>query len=181
MKFEELELKDLILISPNVFGDERGFFMETYNKNTFTSAGLNMEFVQDNHSKSSAGVLRGLHFQQHPYAQGKLVRATKGSIWDIVVDIRKDSPTYKRVAKVLLDDKDKRMLYVPVGFAHGFVSIEDCEVQYKCTNLYHKGSEGGIRWDDPKLNIDWGIENPLVSTKDQELPYLDEIESSLTF
>ena len=181
MKFEELELKDLILISPNVFGDERGFFMETYNKNTFMSSGLNMEFVQDNHSKSSAGVLRGLHFQQHPYAQGKLVRATKGSIWDIVVDIRKDSPTYKRVAKVLLDDKDKRMLYVPVGFAHGFVSIEDCEVQYKCTNLYHKGSEGGIRWDDPKLNIDWGIENPLVSTKDQELPYLDEIESSLTF
>jgi len=181
MKFEELELKDLILITPNVFGDERGFFMETYNKNTFTNAGLNMEFVQDNHSKSSAGVLRGLHFQQHPYAQGKLVRATKGSIWDIVVDIRKDSPTYKRVAKVLLDDKDKRMLYVPVGFAHGFVSIEDCEVQYKCTNLYHKGSEGGIRWDDPELNIDWGIENPLVSTKDQELPYLDEIESSLTF
>lgn len=181
MKFEELELKDLILISPNVFGDERGFFMETYNKDTFTRAGLRMEFVQDNHSKSSAGVLRGLHFQQHPYAQGKLVRATKGSIWDIVVDIRKDSPTYKQVAKVLLDDKDKRMLYVPVGFAHGFVSIEDCEVQYKCTNLYHKGSEGGIRWDDPKLNIDWGIENPLVSTKDQDLPYLHEIESSLTF
>lgn len=181
MKFEELELKDLILITPNVFGDERGFFMETYNKNTFIAAGLSMEFVQDNHSKSSAGVLRGLHFQQHPYAQGKLVRATKGSIWDVVVDIRKNSPTYKKVAKVLLDDKDKRMLYVPVGFAHGFVSIEDCEVQYKCTNLYHKASEGGIRWDDPQLNIDWGIENPLVSTKDQELPYLEEIESRLTF
>lgn len=181
MKFEELELKDLILITPNVFGDERGFFMETYNKNAFIAAGLSMEFVQDNHSKSSAGVLRGLHFQQHPYAQGKLVRATKGSIWDVVVDIRKNSPTYKKVAKVLLDDKDKRMLYVPVGFAHGFVSIEDCEVQYKCTNLYHKASEGGIRWDDPQLNIDWGIENPLVSTKDQELPYLGEIESHLTF
>ncbi|MGN6646775.1 MAG: dTDP-4-dehydrorhamnose 3,5-epimerase [Cytophaga sp.] len=181
MTFTELELKDLILITPNVFGDERGFFMETYNKQTFSNAGLSMEFVQDNHSKSTAGVLRGLHFQQHPYAQGKLVRATKGSIWDVVVDLRKDSPTYRKVAKVLLDDKDKRMLYVPVGFAHGFVTIEDCEVQYKCTNLYHKASEGGIRWDDPSLKIDWGIENPLVSTKDQELPYLDEIESSLTF
>lgn len=181
MTFTELELKDLILVTPNVFGDERGFFMETYNKQTFSNAGLSMEFVQDNHSKSTAGVLRGLHFQQHPYAQGKLVRATKGSIWDVVVDLRKDSPTYRKVAKVLLDDKDKRMLYVPVGFAHGFVTIEDCEVQYKCTNLYHKASEGGIRWDDPSLKIDWGIENPLVSTKDQELPYLDEIESSLTF
>jgi dTDP-4-dehydrorhamnose 3,5-epimerase len=181
MTFTELELKDLILITPNVFGDDRGFFMETYNKQTFTNAGLTMEFVQDNHSKSSAGVVRGLHFQQHPYAQGKLVRATKGSIWDVVVDLRKDSPTYRKVAKVLLDDKDKRMLYVPVGFAHGFVTIEDCEVQYKCTNLYHKASEGGIRWNDPSLKIDWGIENPLVSTKDQELPYLDEIESSLTF
>ena len=181
MKFEELELKDLILITPNVFGDERGFFMETYNKNAFITAGLNEEFVQDNHSKSSAGVLRGLHFQQHPYAQGKLVRATKGSIWDVVVDLRKNSPTYKKVAKVFLDDKDKRMLYVPIGFAHGFVSIEDCEVQYKCTNLYHKVSEGGIRWDDPQLNIDWGIDNPLVSTKDQELPYLEEIESRITF
>jgi len=181
MKFEELELKDLILITPNVFGDERGFFMETYNKNAFSTAGLNEEFVQDNHSKSSAGVLRGLHFQQHPYAQGKLVRATKGSIWDVVVDLRKNSPTYKKVAKVFLDDKDKRMLYVPIGFAHGFVSIEDCEVQYKCTNLYHKVSEGGIRWDDPQLNIDWGIDNPLVSTKDQELPYLEEIESRITF
>ncbi len=181
MTFTELELKDLILITPNVFGDDRGFFMETYNKQTFTNAGLTMEFVQDNHSKSSAGVVRGLHFQQHPYAQGKLVRATKGSIWDVIVDLRKDSPTYRKVAKVLLDDKDKRMLYVPVGFAHGFVTIEDCEVQYKCTNLYHKASEGGIRWNDPSLKIDWGIENPLVSTKDQELPYLDEIESSLTF
>ena len=181
MKFEELELKDLILITPNVFGDERGFFMETYNKNAFITAGLNEEFVQDNHSKSSAGVLRGLHFQKHPYAQGKLVRATKGSIWDVVVDLRKNSPTYKKVAKVFLDDKDKRMLYVPIGFAHGFVSIEDCEVQYKCTNLYHKASEGGIRWDDPQLNIDWGIGNPVVSTKDQELPYLEEIESRITF
>lgn len=181
MTFTELELKDLILITPNVFGDERGFFMETYNKQTFSNAGLTMEFVQDNHSRSAAGVVRGLHYQQHPYAQGKLVRATKGSIWDIVVDLRKDSPTYRKVAKVLLDDKDKRMLYVPAGFAHGFVTIEDCEVQYKCTNLYDKASEGGIRWNDPSLKIDWGIENPLVSTKDQELPYLDEIESSLTF
>jgi dTDP-4-dehydrorhamnose 3,5-epimerase len=181
MTFKELELKDLILITPSVFGDERGFFMESYNKDTFTKAGLGMEFVQDNHSRSSAGVIRGLHFQQEPFAQGKLVRATKGSILDVVVDIRKKSPTYKKVAKVLLDDKDKQMLYVPIGFAHGFISLEQCEVQYKCTNLYHKASEGGLRWDDPDLNIDWGIINPTVSTKDQELPYLRDIESSLNF
>ena len=181
MIFKELELKDLILITPNVFGDDRGFFMETYNKDAFSKAGLSMEFVQDNHSKSAAGVVRGLHFQNAPYAQGKLVRTTKGSIWDVVVDLRKKSPTYKRVAKVLLDDKNKCMLYVPEGFAHGFVSIEDCEVQYKCTNLYHKASELGIRWDDEELQIDWGVQNPLVSTKDQELPYLKDIESILNF
>ncbi len=181
MTFTELELKDVILISPSVFGDERGFFMETYNKTAFSKAGLNMEFVQDNHSKSSAGVLRGLHFQKNPHAQGKLVRATKGSIWDVIVDLRKESATYKKAIKVLLDDKDKRMLYVPVGFAHGFISIEDCEVQYKCTNLYSKESEGGIKWDDPQLGIDWGIDNPVVSTKDQELPYLRDIESALNF
>lgn len=181
MTFKELELKDLILITPAVFGDDRGFFMETYNKDTFAKAGLKMEFVQDNHSKSAAGVVRGLHFQNAPYAQGKLVRATKGSIWDVVVDLRKKSPTYKKVAKVLLDDKSKCMLYVPEGFAHGFVSIEDCEVQYKCTNLYHKDSELGIKWDDADLAIDWTIQNPLVSNKDQELPYLRDIESILNF
>jgi dTDP-4-dehydrorhamnose 3,5-epimerase len=181
MTFQELELKDLILISPSVFGDDRGFFMETYNKDVFSKAGLTMEFVQDNHSKSTEGVLRGLHFQNPPFAQGKLVRVTKGSIWDVVVDLRKNSPTYKKVAKVLLDDTDKRMLYVPIGFAHGFFSIEPCEVQYKCTNVYHKASELGIRWDDSDLAIDWTIENPLVSTKDQELPYLRDIESILNF
>jgi dTDP-4-dehydrorhamnose 3,5-epimerase len=181
MTFTELELKDLILITPTVFGDDRGFFMETYNKDAFKKAGLSAEFVQDNHSRSAAGVVRGLHFQNNPYAQGKLVRATKGSIWDVVVDLRKSSPTYRQVAKVLLDEVDKRMLYVPEGFAHGFVSIENCEVQYKCTNLYHKASELGIRWNDPELNIDWKIENPLVSTKDQELPYLKDIESVLNF
>jgi dTDP-4-dehydrorhamnose 3,5-epimerase len=110
-----------------------------------------------------------------------LVRVTKGAIWDVVVDLRKSSPTYKKVAKVLLNDVDKRMLYVPVGFAHGFVSIEPCEVQYKCTNVYNKASELGIRWDDSDLAIDWTIENPLVSTKDQELPYLRDIESILNF
>lgn len=181
MKFEELNLKDLILITPQVFGDERGFFVETYNKATFAKAGLHMEFVQDNHSCSSAGVIRGLHFQLNPHAQGKLIRATKGAILDVVVDLRKNSPTYRGVAKVLLDDVDKRMLYVPEGFAHGFASIQNCEVQYKCTNLYHKASESGIRWDDPELKIDWGIENPVVSSKDQELPYLHAIESILTF
>ncbi|MBC7450805.1 MAG: dTDP-4-dehydrorhamnose 3,5-epimerase [Cytophagales bacterium] len=181
MKFEELSLKDLILISANVFGDERGFFLETYNKDIFSKAGLTMEFVQDNHSCSTAGVVRGLHFQHAPYTQGKLIRAAKDSILDVVVDLRKNSPTYKKAVTVLLDDTDKRMLYVPDGFAHGFVSLESCEVQYKCTNLYNKSSESGIRWDDPELNIDWGLTNPIVSEKDQQLPYLSEIESSLKF
>ena len=181
MKFEELNLKDLILITPRVFGDERGFFLETYNKEVFKKEGLDIEFIQDNHSCSTAGVIRGLHFQLSPFTQGKLVRATKGSILDVVVDLRKGSPTYKGVAKVLLDDKKKQMLYVPIGFAHGFVSLESCEVQYKCTNLYNKSSESGIRWDDPDLKIEWGIKDPIVSEKDMQLPYLSSIESSLEF
>jgi len=181
MKFEELNLKDLILITPQVFGDERGFFLETYNKEAFKKEGLDIEFIQDNHSCSTAGVIRGLHFQLPPFTQGKLVRATKGSILDVVVDLRKTSSTYKGVAKILLDDKKKQMLYVPVGFAHGFVSLENCEVQYKCTNLYNKSSESGIRWDDPDLKIEWGIKDPIVSEKDMQLPYLSTIESSLVF
>jgi dTDP-4-dehydrorhamnose 3,5-epimerase len=181
MKFEELNLKDLILITPQVFADNRGFFLETYNREVFKKGGIDVEFIQDNHSCSSAGVIRGLHFQLAPYTQGKLIRATQGSILDVVVDLRKHSSTYKGVAKVLLDSKDKKMLYVPEGFAHGFVSLESCEVQYKCTNLYNKSAESGIRWDDPELNIDWEIKNPLVSEKDQQLPYLSKIESLLKF
>ena len=181
MKFEELHLKDLMLITPNVFGDERGFFMETYNKDAFTKAGLNMEFVQDNHSKSSAGVLRGLHFQKPPFAQGKLVRCTQGSILDVVVDLRKRSPTFLKTASILLDDKNKQMLYVPEGFAHGFISLEPCEVQYKCTNVYSKESEGGIIWNDPELSIDWRMNDPLVSDKDQLHPVLASIIRELPF
>jgi dTDP-4-dehydrorhamnose 3,5-epimerase len=181
MKFEELALKDLILITPNVFGDERGFFLESYNKDTFTKNGLHMEFVQDNHSKSSAGVIRGLHYQEVPHAQGKLVRCIKGSIIDVVVDLRKKSPTFSKVAYIPLDDKKMQMVYVPEGFAHGFITLTECEVQYKCTNIYNKGAEGGIRWNDPTLNIQWGIDNPIVSEKDRVLPTFNEMISTCKF
>jgi dTDP-4-dehydrorhamnose 3,5-epimerase len=181
MIFEELALKDLILITPNVFGDERGFFLESYNKEVFTKNGLPMEFVQDNHSKSSAGVIRGLHYQTAPFTQGKLVRCVKGSIIDVVVDLRKKSPTFSKVAYIPLDDKKMQMVYVPEGFAHGFVTLTPCEVQYKCTNIYNKNTEGGIRWNDPTLNIDWGISQPIVSEKDQLLPLFNEMISTCAF
>jgi dTDP-4-dehydrorhamnose 3,5-epimerase len=181
MKFEELELKDLILITPNVFGDERGFFLESYNKDTFKNNGLSMEFVQDNHSKSSAGVIRGLHYQEAPHAQGKLVRCIKGAILDVVVDLRKKSPTFSKVAYIPLDDKKMQMVYVPEGFAHGFVTLTECEVQYKCTKVYHKASEGGILWNDPTLNIQWGVDNPIVSEKDKILPTFNKMISTCNF
>ncbi|MCU0416515.1 MAG: dTDP-4-dehydrorhamnose 3,5-epimerase [Cytophagaceae bacterium] len=181
MEFRALSLKDLILITPDVFGDSRGFFLESYNKETFTKAGLPVEFVQDNHSKSDQNVLRGLHFQRPPYTQGKLVRCIKGSIRDIVVDLRKSSPTYLKWEAVVLDDKSMQFLYVPEGFAHGFVTLEPCEVQYKCTNVYHKASEGGIRWSDPSLGLPWGIKEPIVSEKDQLLPTLNSQIDALPF
>lgn len=181
MDFKELKLKDLILITPQVFGDERGFFLESYNKDKFHQAGLKMEFVQDNHSKSAANVLRGLHFQKPPYAQGKLVRCIKGSILDVVIDLRKSSPTYLQSEAVKLDAISMQSLYVPEGFAHGFITLEEAEVQYKCTNLYHKESEGGIIWSDPTLNLPWGTTNPIVSDKDKILPVLSEIIHDLPF
>ena len=161
-----------------MFGDERGYFFESYNKKIFAEAGLDLDFLQDNESKSSKGVLRGLHFQAPPFDQGKLVRVAKGSVLDVSVDIRKDSSTYGQWASFELSEYNKRMLWIPPGFAHGFVSLQDDTIFiYKCTNVYNRGSEGSILWSDPELAIDWGIRDPVVSDKDQQAPLFREFKS----
>lgn len=164
----ETTLKDVYLLKPKVFNDERGFFIETYSKQKFQELGIEADFVQDNHSKSvTKGVLRGLHYQLSPYTQSKLVRVTKGAVYDVIVDLRKDSPTYGKWEGFELTDNNFLMLFVPKGFAHGFVTLEnDTEFQYKCDNFYNKESEGAIIWNDPDLKIYWPIENPILSEKD---------------
>ena len=181
IKVIKTAIPDLVLIEPTVFGDARGFFMETYHKQEFFENGLTMEFVQDNHSKSKKGVLRGLHFQTQ-HAQGKLVRVIRGSVWDVAVDLREGSPTFGRWEGVLLSAENKKMFYVPQGFAHGFLTLEDeTEFVYKCTDYYHPEYESGIRYDDPELGIAWplaeygiGAEQLLLSGKDGKLPTLRE-------
>lgn len=158
-----------VIIGPKIFGDDRGHFLETFNEQRFRElTGSDATFVQDNESLSHKHVLRGLHFQLDPHAQGKLVRVVRGAVLDVVLDIRPGSATYGRHMKVLLDGTSKRMLWVPPGFAHGFVALEDDTVfVYKCTAYYHQPSERTIRWDDPELGIDWGISAPMVSEKDR--------------
>lgn len=179
MEIITTKIKDLLIIKPDVFEDGRGYFFESYNRMKFVEAGIPFSFVQDNESKSQKGVLRGLHFQNPPYAQGKLVRVMKGSVLDVAVDIRKDSPTYGQWDSILLSEHNKMMYWVPEGMAHGFVTLEnDTVFFYKCTNLYNKASEGSIRWNDPDLNIEWGIQNPILSEKDKISPYFREFESN---
>lgn len=184
IKIEETDIKDLVIVKPSVFGDQRGYFMETYNKEEFYQAGLKMDFVQDNESKSRKGVLRGLHFQTK-FSQGKLVRVTHGEVYDVAVDLRVDSKTYGKWAGVLLTEENKLMFYVPEGFAHGFLVISDEAVfNYKCTNLYAPEYDGGIRWDDAEIGIDWPldkVEEILLSEKDKKLPFLKEIKKQLRF
>ncbi|MEX1131815.1 MAG: dTDP-4-dehydrorhamnose 3,5-epimerase [Flavobacteriales bacterium] len=167
---EPLGLEGLLLIRPRIFGDERGYFFEAFNEVAFDrGTGLDLQFVQDNESSSKKGVLRGLHFQLPPFAQGKLVRVVKGAALDVVVDIRPDSPTFGRHEKIRLDAVEKHLLWVPPGFAHGFLTLEDDTIfLYKCTTYYHQPSERTIRWDDPDLAIDWGIKDPMISAKDKE-------------
>jgi len=153
--FTKTELEGVFIIEPRVFGDERGYFMETYNKADFYKAGITCEFVQDNQSKSSKGVLRGLHFQKQ-YPQAKLVRVTKGEVYDVAVDLRKDSPTYGKHVGVILSAEKKNMFFIPKGFAHGFLVLSDeAEFTYKCDEFYHPEDEGGIRWDDANIGIAW--------------------------
>ena len=169
MKVEKTLLSDLIVISPKVFGDERGYFMESFNKLALASYIGNYEFVQDNQSLSAKGVIRGLHFQNPPYEQGKLVRVIKGSVNDIVVDLRKSSSTYGKYFKIKLSESNFKMLWIPPGFAHGFETLEDNTIfAYKVTNDYNKESEGSILWNDPTLNIEWDTKNPINSKKDNE-------------
>lgn len=175
MPFTETGIPDLLIYEPRVFDDSRGYFFESYNAGTFEQQGLRFPFVQDNQARSTYGVLRGLHFQQEPYAQTKLIRALEGSILDVVVDIRKGSPTYGEVFTIELSAKNKLQLLVPKGFAHGYsVLSETAEVMYKCDNFYNKSSEGGIVYNDPALNIDWGfdLKDAVVSDKDLVLPTL---------
>jgi len=174
--FKRFVLKELILIEPIVFSDERGFFMETYKESDFCSEGINYKFVQDNHSQSVRGVLRGLHFQREPYEQGKLVRVLEGSVYDVAVDIRPTSSTFGRWVGVELSASNRLMFFIPPGFAHGFVTLSEvAQFEYKCTAIYNKTSEGGIRWDDPDLAIQWPLKDVIVSGKDKKLPYLRDI------
>ncbi|EJG01888.1 dTDP-4-dehydrorhamnose 3,5-epimerase [Flavobacterium sp. F52] len=180
MKIVETFLKDLVIIEPTVFGDERGYFFESYNKSTFENLGINIDFVQDNQSFSKRGTLRGLHYQNPPFAQTKLIRVLDGEIIDVVVDLRKDSPTYKKPFTMLLSAENKKQLLVPQGFAHGFSVISDtATVLYKCDQFYNKASEGGIKFDDPSLDINWGMDlkNAIVSEKDQILPFIENCNS----
>ncbi len=174
-KFTETKLKGVILIEPQVFCDERGFFLESYKASEFKANGINVNFLQDNHSKSAKGVLRGLHFQKFPKAQAKLVRCTQGKIFDVAVDIRPDSENFRKWTGFELSGENKKMLYIPAGFAHGFVVLSDeAEVLYKASNEFSLEHDTGIRWNDPEIGIDWKIKNPLVSEKDASLPFLRE-------
>jgi dTDP-4-dehydrorhamnose 3,5-epimerase len=167
MEIIKTPLEGLLVIKPRVFRDERGYFFESWSKQSFAEVGLNLDFAQDNQSLSDKGVLRGLHFQNPPYPQGKLVRVIKGAVLDVSVDIRKDSPTYGQYFSVELSEENKTIVWIPPGFAHGFVTLEDNTIfTYKCTGLYSKDSEGALLWNDKDLNINWEINDPLVSEKD---------------
>lgn len=180
-EFIKLEIPDVVLIKPLVFPDERGFFMETFKKSDFVRNGINYDFVQDNHSKSKKGVLRGLHYQLNPKAQGKLVRCIKGKIWDVAVDIRKGSPWYSKWVAVELSEENKHMLWIPPGFAHGFVALEDAEMIYKCTAEYAPELDRGIIWNDPELAISWPVKEPILSPKDAKLPFLKDAENNFVY
>ena len=168
MIVETNHIQGLLVIKPELFEDSRGYFFESYNQEKFRQLGIDVTFLQDNESKSGKNVLRGLHFQVPPYQQGKLVRVIKGAVLDVAVDLRKSSPTYGEWASIELSEKNKWMYWIPAGFAHGFLTLEENTVFfYKCTQVYHKESEAGISWNDPSLNIKWEIENPMVSEKDK--------------
>lgn len=181
MNIIKTNIEGVLIIEPKIFGDERGFFVETYNLEKYKEAGIILPFVQDNLSSSAKGVLRGLHFQKKPFAQGKLVQVIKGKVLDVVVDIRKNSPTRGQYVAIELSGENKKQLWVAPGLAHGFLSLEDNTIfSYKCTNFYNPASERGVMWNDKDLNIDWkleenGIEEPIVSEKDQKNLYFSEL------
>lgn len=179
--FNKTSIDGVYIIEPKVFGDNRGYFMESYNGEHFKEAGLNMVFVQDNESKSSKGVLRGLHFQKK-HSQGKLVRVTKGKVFDVAVDLRHGSETYGKWEGVILSEENKKQFYIPEGFAHGFLVLSDEAVfNYKCTDYYAPEYDGGVMWNDPDINIEWpleGIEEIILSEKDKKHPNLKDLDLS---
>ncbi|MDG1720094.1 MAG: dTDP-4-dehydrorhamnose 3,5-epimerase [Bacteroidia bacterium] len=178
MNVSTTNIDGLLIIKPTIYGDERGHFFESYREDSMKSHGIASNFVQDNQSLSSKGILRGLHFQREPYSQGKLVRVIKGSILDVAVDIRHKSPTYGHHFSIELNEENKTMFYIPSGFAHGFLTLEDNTVfAYKCTNYYNKVSEGSILWNSKSLNINWGIDNPILSAKDLIAPDFEDFRS----
>jgi len=184
MPFHTTQLSGLLIFEPVVYKDSRGYFFESYNEKIFQQQGIDLRFVQDNQSSSSYGVVRGLHYQLNPQAQVKLVRVLSGTILDIAVDIRKDSPTYGNVFSIELSAENKKQLFIPVGFAHGFAVLsETAEVLYKCDDFYNKECEAGIRFDDASLNIDWQIPaaKMIVSEKDLQLPSLADCKNNFSF
>lgn len=184
MPFFETGFPGLLIFEPKVLGDSRGYFFESYNKQTCEDAGVNITFLQDNQAKSSYGVIRGLHFQLEPYAQTKFIRVLEGTILDVVVDVRKGSPTYGKVYSIELSGENKKQLLVPAGFAHGYSVLTDtAEMLYKCDRLYNKESEGGIAFDDPDLNIDWKIPagKEILSDRDRNHPRLKDVNLNFIF
>lgn len=178
MDVSTTNIEGLLVIQPKVFGDERGYFFESFRDDVLNNHGVYSKFVQDNQSKSNKGILRGLHFQKAPHAQGKLVRVVKGSVLDIALDIRTNSPTYGHHFSIELNEVNKTIFYIPPGFAHGFLTLEDNTLfSYKCTNYYNLESEGSVLWNSESLNIDWGIENPILSEKDNTAPNFKDFKS----
>lgn len=179
MNFIKTEIEGLYIVEPRVFEDERGYFFESYNQAEFEKAGLHYDFIQDNQSKSGYGVIRGVHFQKGEFSQAKLVRVLEGTVLDVAVDLRKNSPTFGRHLAVELSAENKRQLLIPRGFGHGFSVLSETAVfAYKCDNIYNKASEGGIRYDDPALGIDWKVDanKAILSEKDKVLPLMEEVE-----
>jgi dTDP-4-dehydrorhamnose 3,5-epimerase len=178
MELKKTKIEGLIIIKPHIHNDERGYFYESYNKVFLMKKGLDFNFIQDNQSLSHKGVLRGLHFQAPPFEQGKLVRVIQGSVLDIAVDIRTSYPTYGKYESVLLSGENKTQFWIPPGFAHGFITLENNTIFcYKCTSVYSKKSEGSILWNDPHLNINWKINEPIVSSKDKKAKLFENFKS----
>ena len=176
-QFHPLDIPEVILVEPQRLGDRRGFFMETYQYETFAAHGITPHFVQDNHSRSAKGVLRGLHYQQDPFAQGKLLKVVLGEVFDVAVDIRQGSPTFGQWVGEILSEANGRLLYVPPGFAHGFCVLSDsADLIYKATNVYKPETDRGIIWNDPQIGIEWPLTAPTLSAKDEKLPTLAEAD-----
>jgi dTDP-4-dehydrorhamnose 3,5-epimerase len=181
MPFERIDTKidGLVLVQPKVISDDRGFFFETYRRSEYAPLGIDAEFVQDNHSRSVQGTVRALHFQLEP-GQAKLIRCARGSVYDVAVDLRRDSPTYGQYEAFVLSDKNALQVFVPIGFAHGFcVTSEEADVTYKVSSYYDGATEGGIAWDDPGIGVPWPVDEPLVSDRDSRNPRLEEIADEL--